>query len=62
MTCHRCHGFLIVEIPPKAPFTMIRCVNCGDCYDNLVLTNRYMQRNIDAIFLSPDRTELESAH
>ena len=40
MTCLRCHGFLFTERWPHMGVVFLRCVNCGDITDEVILVNR----------------------
>ena len=38
--CLRCHGFLITEAWPYLGVVYLRCLNCGDLTDEVILVNR----------------------
>jgi len=39
-TCRRCHGFLFTERWPHLGVVFLRCANCGDITDEVILVNR----------------------
>ena len=61
MECQRCHGFLIVESPAyhyagleAGPLDygsdrMVRCLNCGNVFDQCVLVNRLRPIPVESV-------------
>lgn len=45
-SCSRCHGFMVSVILDGSEEVMsgLRCVNCGECIDSLILANRHVSR------------------
>ena len=40
MSCLRCDGFLVSDYWPGLNVKLVRCLNCGDITDEVILTNR----------------------
>ena len=43
MSCARCQGFMVCE-RDETHWMNWRCINCGDHFDSVVMTNRYLSK------------------
>lgn len=44
MNCYRCHGLMVQDVTEFTSVpTVLRCVNCGEMFDELILNNRVKQ-------------------